>query len=559
MITSDKEIVQEFIAFCISRKIRHVVISPGSRNAPLVLAFNRNPFFNLEVVHDERSAGFIALGIIQATKEAAIVCCTSGSAVANYYPSVVEAFYRNLPLLVVSADRPIEWIDQGDGQTIHQKNIFNKHVLFNVNISDKTRSKNEIWMEHRELNKLFFYLKNGPCHVNISFEEPLYGLVEKEDLPKIPVTHVLKPRRIDEDDLVNIREIVLSTKTLVLLGQHEPNNKLNVVLQNLSLRSNLVVLVENTSNVSGGNIIPCIDRTLNMIKIDSEEHYFPETVLHMGGALVSKQIKKFIRKIPNKKIIRVSEKDYFEDTFQGIDYSVCSDTTSFLTDLYSSLPTSRSNTFSDKWKTLDILCRDKIHDFASKQSSLNDWIAYYFINQYLPNKCFLHLGNSSVVRYMQLFEPIHEINYFANRGTSGIDGSMSTAVGSAIAKPDVQHFLIIGDVSFIYDSNALWFEPFPSNLKVIIINNSGGGIFRIIDGPNKTEELEPFFEASHKHSCKNICIGFGKKCSQISELKDLEPEIIKFVTSKEGGFIEIVTEQKVNPKILESFFTFTRR
>ena len=134
---------------------------------------------------------------------------------------------------------------------------------------------------------------------------------------------------------------------------------------------------------------------------------------------------------------------------------------------------------------------------------------FILINQYIENKTVIHMANSSVVRYMQLFDPIKTVQYFANRGTSGIDGSMSTAVGSAISNPVQNHLFITGDISFIYDSNAMWVSPFPGNLKIIVIDNSGGGIFRIIDGPRTSDQLENYFEAHHKSDVKKIAEGFG--------------------------------------------------
>jgi 2-succinyl-5-enolpyruvyl-6-hydroxy-3-cyclohexene-1-carboxylate synthase len=553
MLTSDKEVVQLIVDQCKLHNVKTLVFSPGSRNSPLAIAFDEDKFFRTFVIHDERSAAFFALGIAQEKKELVAICCTSGSALLNYYPAVAEAFYRNIPLLVISADRPSTWIDQGDGQTIRQQKVFELHSHGFLQLEDAVLDTEKLWYYQRETSILFNKLKRGPFHLNVALREPLYSTVVKSKEYGRKISFFTSNNKISTIDIDVIKDKLKSKKIMVICGQMHENPLLLSKLIDFSINTGAIVLAEHTSNLHDERFISCIDRTLN--GIDSKTAYEPEVLVHVGDAIVSKRIKSFLREIPNLEVIRISNETNPQDTFQHLSLHISIEPVDFF-DQFKNYETTNTSNFYGKWKQIDVQAKDKIDSITSSLKGLNDWYSFYLIHQYLKENTVVHLGNSSVVRYAQLFDMVKGCLYYANRGTSGIDGSFSTAVGSAVASPDKHHLFISGDISFIYDHNALWIENFPSNLRVIILNNSGGGIFRIIEGSKDSEKNSRYFEASHQQLAAPIISGFSKSVQQLTNVSNLDIHLSTFLTFEETScqFLEIITESDSNAPILSNFF-----
>ncbi len=553
MLTSDKEVVQLIVDQCKLHNVKTLVFSPGSRNSPLAIAFDEDKFFRTFVIHDERSAAFFALGIAQEKKELVAICCTSGSALLNYYPAVAEAFYRNIPLLVISADRPSAWIDQGDGQTIRQQKVFELHSHGFLQLEDAVLDTEKLWYYQRETSILFNKLKKGPFHLNVALREPLYSTVVKSKEYGRKISFFTSNNKISNIDIEAIKDKLKSKKIMVICGQMHENPLLLSKLIDFSINTGAIVLAEHTSNLHDERFISCIDRTLN--GIDSKTAYEPEVLVHVGDAIVSKRIKSFLREIPNLEVIRISNETNPQDTFQHLSLHISIEPVDFF-DQFKNYETNDTSNFYGKWKQIDVQAKDKIDSITSSLKGLNDWYSFYLIHQYLKENTVVHLGNSSVVRYAQLFDMVKGCLYYANRGTSGIDGSFSTAVGSAVASPDKHHLFISGDISFIYDHNALWIENFPSNLRVIILNNSGGGIFSIIEGSKDSEKNSRYFEASHQQLAAPLISGFSKSVQQLTNVSNLDIHLSTFLTFEETScqFLEIITESDSNAPILSNFF-----
>lgn len=553
MNTSNKSIVQHIVKQCKSQGIRHIVFSPGSRNAPFAIAFDNDPFFKTHIIHDERVAGFYALGIAQLLNEAVAVCCTSGSAVVNYFPAITEAFYRRIPLLVISADRPKNVINKGHGQTIMQDEIFGKHVKTFESFEDvKILPNASIEICNSKL-ELLYQEPKGPVHFNIHLEEPLYetSIVDNDFKPK--------KNNISGNHSESIREVIKiinGKKTIVLCGQNSGGTELNNELVQFNKNTNVLVLNENTSGLCDNGYINCIDRTLNSIPKEQIESFIPEILITIGDAIVSKKIKAFFIHNPPEHHIAINYSSIGIDLFHCLETHLKTNPNDFFSQINNSDLIRNTINFESKWKTIDLNAKDRMPQFFSTENSATDIHAFYLLNEYLNNDTILHLANSSVVRYMQLFDPIKSIAYFANRGTSGIDGSMSTAVGSAVAAPHKQHVFISGDVSFIYDSNAMWVRPFPKNLKIIIINNYGGSIFRIIDGAKTSEQLENYFEAHHDVDVKDIAKGFGFSIVEVDKLEDFETSISHFLNHENHQILIFKTDRIENPLALGRLFKY---
>jgi 2-succinyl-5-enolpyruvyl-6-hydroxy-3-cyclohexene-1-carboxylate synthase len=554
MQSSDKELVQFVVEALVQHGIQKVVLSPGSRNAPFAIAFDAHPQIQTRVIHDERAAAFIALGWAEQSQTPVAICCTSGSACLNYYPAIAEAYYRNIPLLALTADRPAKWINQGDGQTIVQANVFENHCHAYLAFDEEnfTYNTSQSIQISSFLARLFQPWK-GPIHLNIGLNEPLYGLapVRKFEIQAIPQT-------IEQAVLPDFSQIA-GKKIMVLVGQMEPNPNLEIWLAQLAAKSNIVVLVENTSNLQNERFNHCIDRSLNGFEA-TDTAYQPEVLISLGGAIVSKRIKAFLRQIDLEIHWRISYDFPQMNTFETLTAHLALDPSYFIQRLLAQNLQLQNTNFCGKWKALDYLAKDRQACFQTPSDHLLDYDIFAAVQDYLKGPIVLHLANSSVVRYAQLFDPITDVAYYSNRGTSGIDGSVSTAVGAALASPEKKHLLICGDTSFIYDSNALWTTPFPQNLKIIIIQNHGGGIFQIIPGPANSPLRAQYFEATHPHSPGKIAEGYSFEVQYLSEKSKLEAVVSSFLETKEGPqFLEISTAQHLNAHVLKDFFNFVKK
>ena len=560
MISSNKKGVQLLVELCITHGMKNVVFSPGSRNAPFIIAFDEHPDINCIVIHDERSAAFYAMGMTQQLNEPVGIICTSGSAVLNYYPAVAEAYYQTLPLVVITADRPKEWIDQGDGQTIVQHDVFKNHIRYSTTLSEHCRTNDEIWKLEREISTAF-NLGNGnwkgPIHINMSFNEPLYGTEEiiPSNVKSIKtISPVFQLNSTQEQELKEIWK--KSSKKMIICGQLPVDKPLLEQLKILADDTSVAVLVENTSNQVHRSFIHTIDRTLNSISEEELEAFSPDLLITIGGAVVSKRIKSYLRKFKANYHWKVGFDFPYMDTYQSLTHTFESSPLAF-TSIINSFSTERNiSSFGSQWKQKDFLVQDKLPEFF-ETIPYSDLKVFETILDYIPEMSHLHMANSSVVRYCQLFDPIASINYWSNRGTSGIDGSTSTACGAAAVNKSDWNTLITGDISFFYDSNALWNKYLTPNLRIFMINNGGGGIFNIIPGPGSTNQLDNYFVADQSFSAEYICKAFNLEYFNANSIDEIETQMESFFTYEENGrpkLMEIFTPKENNHKILEDFF-----
>jgi 2-succinyl-5-enolpyruvyl-6-hydroxy-3-cyclohexene-1-carboxylate synthase len=559
MVTSSKINVQLIVQQCFEQGMKHVVCSPGSRNAPLVIAFDEHPEIQCTVIHDERSAAFFALGMAQQLDQPIGIVCTSGSAALNYYPAIAEAFYQCVPLVVLTADRPTEWINQGDGQTIVQSNVFGKHVRYSANFSEHAQTTTEQWYIQREISTAFAEGAThwkGPIHFNIAFNEPLYKTEAFKKHPSKKITLVHSRFQFSNPQQQATINALGLPKKMVICGQLNEDPALLEQLKIFATDSSVVVLVENTSNLVDPKFVHCIDRTLNSIDELLEADYAPDLLITIGGAVVSKKIKAFIRKHKPKEHWKIGFEFPYMDTYQALTHSFQAEPFHFFNALNDLNYTKNISNYGSKWKQLDYLIQDKMPAFFEK-CAFADISTFETVLDYLPENCQLHLANSSVVRYAQLFDPIKSITYWSNRGTSGIDGSSSTAVGAAHANPKKLHVLITGDVSFFYDSNAFWNQYITQNLRIILINNAGGGIFKIIAGPDTSKQSNEYFVAQHHHTAEGICQAFNIHYSSVDSLEVLADKMLDFYTYSTDNrpkLLEIFTPSELNPEALQDFF-----
>lgn len=563
--TSAKKNVQLLVSHCLQQGMKHVVISPGSRNAPLIVAFNQHPDITCHVVPDERAAAFVALGMSQASQLPVGIICTSGSAPLNYYPAVAEAFYQRIPLVVMTADRPSAWINQGDGQTIVQENVFKNHINYFVQLEDNQTSQEYTWYMNRELSAAFNHAhtySKGPIHINIALAEPLYDQVEVEQLPSVPSFNLIKSNTSIPTKLKThlSKSWADYGKKLIICGQLNPNYALEQELIKLSEDPSVLILVENTSNLTNAKFIHCIDRLLNSLNTEEILEFKPDILITVGGAIVSKRIKTFLRTNQAIEHWSVGFDFPFMDTFQSLTHSFEMDEFAFFRELNQTISTDLKQRYGLKWKQKDFLIQDKQANYFDSNRDLSDITAFKLILDAVPENATLQMANSSVVRYCQLFDPIKSVTYRSNRGTSGIDGSTSTALGGALIDSNKWNVLITGDMSFFYDSNAFWHHLKTPNLRIFLINNGGGSIFKIIPGPDQTEELNEFFVFNNNFSAEALCKTFQINYFKANSLTEIDNQLEKFYTSESDtcSLMEIFTHSIENEQELKKYFDFVK-
>ncbi len=574
-------LAQTVVAQCKENGISNIVISPGSRNAPLTISFSEDPFFSCYSIVDERCAAFFALGMAQNSKKPVAVVCTSGSALLNYYPAVTEAYYSEIPLIVISADRPSYKIDVGDGQTIRQDHVFHRHIGYSANLKqDVSHATDRIlrykadWLNNKEVNALQKEIQNFnnaelnralytaqqeflPVHINVPFEEPLYDFVKEPTVISISApVHQNKEGTIALDTFKTIWKN--ASKKIVLVGVNDPDSVEQALLDRLGTDPSVLVLTETTSNLHHLNFFSSIDTLVAPIelsenKVELFKALQPEVLLTFGGLIVSKKIKAFLRQYSPKYHWHVGEKRA-NDTFFCLDTHIKLPINTVLRGFYEE-DSAQEGFYFPYWNDIKQHYRQKREDYL-QQVPFSDFTVFNTVLGSIPDAYQLQLANSSTIRYAQLFNIKESVQVFCNRGTSGIDGSTSTAIGASIHNKNPT-LLITGDLSFFYDSNALWNNYLRKDFRIILVNNSGGGIFRILPGKEDSENFERFFETKHKLQATELCKMFGFDYGNAYDEGSLEQGLLAFFEVSEiPRLLEIQTPRLLNNKILMDYFHF---
>ncbi len=488
--------------------VTYWAVSPGSRNAPIVAAFVRHGGFELHSFPDERCAAFAALGMSQATGYACGVICTSGTAVLNLYPAICEAFYQRVPMIVLTADRPEELLDQWDGQTIHQNQIFEKHILESFETPQNLGEKECF----KDLEKIIYTAVKtsitpilGPVHINIPMRDPIYAGINELFFQQMPEKHFVFVKPIDtKPDVAFLRaELTQFRRILIVAGQHAADAHMEPYMANIA--SKFPLLADITSNFSKFGVDGW---EMGLQTVDENFDLQPELLITFGLSVTSKKLKQFLRNFPPAEHWHISASGFTGDPFgsnpdtKTIEPISFFETVSEIAEIDNFDYLKSWNDFAEKGKTnyapLQIKNTIYLTEFEIVRSIL----------KHSDETVTLQIGNSMAIRYAG-WEGKTNAEVHCNRGTSGIDGTLSTAVGYALAKPDKKTICVLGDVSFFYDSNGLWTDHLPPNLQIVIINNYGGKIFNYIDGPNQEPALMPLIQTPHKFDAEHIAAHFG--------------------------------------------------
>lgn len=543
---SSKESVNILTSLLVAHGIRHAVVCPGSRNAPIVHNLNECPDIRCYPVTDERSAGFYALGMAQALCQPVVVCVTSGSALLNVAPAVVEAYYQHLSLIVISADRPQAWIDQIDGQTMRQPGVLSPWVGQSV-----TLPESDPWHCNRLVNEALLETQRDhrPCvHINVPISEPLFQFTT-EHLPAERVIRRYCPGA-DYESLPQslVDDLLQAERPMVVVGQAHPADFSGE--GTAYLYSHVIVLHESLAPYGR---VSHFDEVL--AAHEDWGDFQPDFVLYVGDAVVSKRLKHCLRQATEARVWRVSTTGRVEDTFQNLRGIVIGDPEFVLTALSRKMERHhlQSLPYRGLWLRWLKVAEDHARTYVPAYSQL---AAVKCLEERLTangDAVEVHYANSTAVRLANIYAMRH---VWCNRGVNGIEGSLSTAAGFSLAHPSSLTVCVIGDLSFFYDQNALWNQNLNGNLRILLLNNGKGGIFDHLSGLRQSPAHDRLVAGRHHASAQGVCLQNEVQYLSAHHLDDMKKGIDRLLSADASHpvLLEVFTSSDEDERVLKDYF-----
>ena len=558
---SNKENVNILTSLLLEYGVSDAVVCPGSRNAPIVHNLSVCEAIRCRPVTDERSAAFYALGLAIATRRPTVVCVTSGSALLNVMPAVAEAAYQHVPLVVISADRPQQWIDQLDGQTIPQSDALGRFVRKAVQLPEPHNDE-ERWLCRRLVNEAMHLAtcrQGAPVHINVPISEPLFEF-STEQLPQLSRFNNIKRAAINDASMDMPDAFHDATRPMIVIGQLAHGTVSHETIRSLSEK--YVVMSEPLSNPSYMTIhfdeaIRYIVSDNSSINDDEDDKtaYYPDYVIYVGDTLVSKPARRFLRNAKAPSCLITPDAADIHDPLMTLTDIVECDSDSInalLASLCDAPDTDERCRFHDRWQSFLDACAAHADAYAPEYSQMAT--VKYFEEQLadLDIDICVHYANSSAVRLACIYAQ-HYV--WCNRGVNGIEGSLSTAAGFSLATHDMT-VCVIGDLSFFYDQNALWNSNVRGNLRIILLNNRGGGIFRQLPGLSDSPAADDLVMASHENTAQGICTQNDIGYMSAKNMDEMQIGIVTLLTreSERPMLLEVFTDSNDDVKALEKYF-----
>lgn len=558
---SNKENVNILTSLLLEYGVSDAVVCPGSRNAPIVHNLSVCEAIRCRPVTDERSAAFYALGLAIATRRPTVVCVTSGSALLNVMPAVAEAAYQHVPLVVISADRPQQWIDQLDGQTIPQSDALGRFVRKAVQLPEPHNDE-ERWLCRRLVNEAMHLAtcrQGAPVHINVPISEPLFEF-NIEQLPQLSRFNNIKRAAIKDASMDMPDAFHDATRPMIVIGQLAHGTISHETIRSLSEK--YVVMSEPLSNPSYMTIhfdeaIRYIVSDNSSINDDEDDKtaYYPDYVIYVGDTLVSKPARRFLRNAKAPSCLITPDAADIHDPLMTLTDIVECDTDSInalLASLCEAADTDERCRFHDRWQSFLDAYAAHADAYAPEYSQMAT--VKYFEEQLadLDIDICVHYANSSAVRLACIYAQ-HYV--WCNRGVNGIEGSLSTAAGFSLATHDMT-VCVIGDLSFFYDQNALWNSNLRGNLRIILLNNRGGGIFRQLPGLSDSPAADDLVMASHENTAQGICTQNDIGYMSAKNMDEMQIGIVTLLTreSERPMLLEVFTDSNDDVKALEKYF-----
>lgn len=558
---SNKENVNILTSLLLEYGVSDAVVCPGSRNAPIVHNLSVCEAIRCRPVTDERSAAFYALGLAIATRRPTVVCVTSGSALLNVMPAVAEAAYQHVPLVVISADRPQQWIDQLDGQTIPQSDALGRFVRKAVQLPEPHNDE-ERWLCRRLVNEAMHLAtcrQGAPVHINVPISEPLFEF-DTEQLPQLSRFNNIKRAAIKDTSMDIPDAFHKAKRPMIVIGQLAHGTISHETIRSLSEK--YVVMSEPLSNPSYMTIhfdeaIRYIVSDNSSINDDEDDKtaYYPDYVIYVGDTLVSKPARRFLRNAKAPSCLITPDVADIHDPLMTLTDIVECDTDSInalLASLCEAADTDERCRFHDRWQSFLDAYAAHADAYAPEYSQMAT--VKYFEEQLadLDIDICVHYANSSAVRLACIYAQ-HYV--WCNRGVNGIEGSLSTAAGFSLATHDMT-VCVIGDLSFFYDQNALWNSNLRGNLRVILLNNRGGGIFRQLPGLSDSPAADDLVMASHENTAQGICTQNDIGYMSAKNMDEMQIGVVTLLTreSERPMLLEVFTDSNDDVKALVKYF-----
>lgn len=510
----------------VAHGVTDAVISPGSRNTPMIIALGEREQITSSVITDERAAAFYALGRAMVSQRPVAICCTSGTALFDYAPAIAEAYYQGVPLIVISADRPAQWIDQDDSQTLRQPGALD-HIVkssYDLPVVTDLGDREKCHLVNRIVNDALLTALNGrkgPIHINIQLDGILGQTTDDMSLPEYctrKITMVEPTPSLPKETLDSFARQLLDNDTLVVAGFLPPSDKLNHAVSLLSTLPNVYVMHETISNLRLRGRHTAIDSILTAHGSEQLDRLRPRLTMTFGGALVSRLIKEFLRetgKISQMEHWSIGRQHTTVDCFQSLTRRIEMDPAWFIRQLTGHAhrllnkgyrPKCDSN-YAAAWEEKKKQGIDRMERHV-QEAGWSDLKAYATIFRNIPDNANLFLSNGTSVRYAQLLMERMPHICMCNRGVSGIDGSTATALGGASVYKGIS-VLVTGDMSLLYDCGALGLDNGTGRMVIIAVNNNGGGIFRFIRATRNIPERERYLSPKPVAEPKNLAATFG--------------------------------------------------
>lgn len=550
------------LALFVEHGVDTFVVAPGSRSAPITLAAARNPNIRLRLVYDERSAAYTALGMAQQIGGPVGVICSSGTAALNFAPAVAEAYYQRVPLILLTADRPPEWIDQSDNQAIRQNGLYEPHVRgsFTLPVDDGQAATR--WHAARIVADAISLARSflpGPVHINIPLREPLYRPVQPaipagDRLRRAPILSVAEPKTPDFTAQMLAMSWQIQPRKLIIAGQLRLDNRLRAALIEVLADPSVALVADVTSNLGGHDPSRGWEAAIQSRNDGAIGALLPTLAVWIGGQVTSKRIKDMLRQSPPMEFWRVDPERPAADAFQLNTMVIPVEPATFF-ELLVEHKQAAFAMFGEKyaaaWSRACTSALRTVHSMLD-EAPFGELAAAQMLLNALPEDAHLQIGNSMPIRLVNLLgfdEASAPARVDANRGTSGIDGTVSTAVGAAAQMPDHLTTLLVGDLGFFYDRNGLWQSDLPPNLRIVLLNNHGGGIFDVIDGPDTLleEERREWFLTPQPLTARRTAEDFGIAYIKVSTREEFACALDTFFAPGDRpALIEVETDMAAN-------------
>lgn len=557
--TTDKETCRLLIEQLVDHGVSDAVLSPGSRNTPLIIAAHRNEKLRTHIVIDERCAAFFALGMALQTGKPVAMICTSGSAILNYGPAIAEAYYRHAPLIAISADRPAEWIDQDDSQTIRQTGVLDNIVKGSFDINGENGDRSSRAFARRSINDALILAKKGPqgpVHINVRLDEPLGNLVTTECRNCLKIEMVdCEEKKLSSSQYDCLANLLKGKKVMVVAGFGRKDSRRDKSIDDFVSKSGAVVLHEAQSNIHLSKSVGNIDATLVTFTDKDSSDLRPDIVISFGGAVLSRFIKQYLRSSADIEHWHIAESTYAIDCFMSLSKRIEANVACFFDGMSKACENKglSDNGYLSRWLAKSHEGRMKVCKFYDN-CRWSDFKAMGRLLKLAPKSWNLHFSNGTTVRYAQLFDYSKFNDIECNRGVSGIDGATSTAVGAHVWNDDVT-LLVTGDMSAQYDSGALALTQITPRMKIAVLNNRGGGIFRFIKSTSQLDECEECFAADVRLPLKDLAKAYGFEYFEISKIETFDSVFSSFANEKtRPAILNIITPPSESAELLKEFF-----